>query len=282
VNEHALDAHHEGPHEGHEGEHHHEEASIFPPIVGIGAMAMLFGLAANWNHLPWGNGLSLIGIAVLLTGMIGWWWELVQANKSDETTLIGTVDEVQKIMRVGFGFFIGSEVMFFGAFFAYYFYIRLHAPSWPPAGYEALPLLPAMINTALLVTSGFLFMKGEHMLAHGHGQDKKWTIVAWMTSAVVLGLIFLGVQANEWYELMVHKNFNISDGTMGTAFYLLTGFHGFHVIIGALMLMTVTVRVALGHFTEKKHFAMTAAGWYWHFVDVVWIGLVAVLYVWAH
>ena len=100
--------------------------------------------------------------------------------------------------------------------------------------------------------------------------------------AVALGIIFLGIQAFEWYELLVHKGFGPTSGTFGTSFYGLTGFHGFHVIIGAIFLAVITYRVAIGHFTAKKHFAMTAAGWYWHFVDVVWIILVAVLYLWAH
>lgn len=269
MNEHALDTdtHHE----------HHEEASIFPPINGIGVGIMLFGIAANWNKMPWGGALILIGLTVALVGMVGWWWELVQANKSDETTLVGTPDQIQKLLRFGFMFFLLSEVMFFGAFFGYYFYIAALSPTWPPPGYAPLPLTPAIINTALLVTSGFLYMKGEHDLVHG---KPKGGVMVWMGAAILLGLIFLGVQVYEWYELMVHEGFTAADGTFGTSFYLLTGFHGMHVIIGVIFLITVLARVGLGHFTGKKHFAMTAAGWYWHFVDIVWIGLVLVLYVW--
>ena len=278
MTDHALtpDGHHD---DHHAGGHHHEEASIFPPVVGVGTAAMLFGTAANWNKQPFGMAMIVIGLAVLAVGMIGWWWELVQANKSDEVTLIGTVEEVQKIMKGGFMFFIGSEVMFFAAFFAYYFYTRFNSPVWPPPGYETLPLAPAIINTLLLVSSGFIYMLGEHWLVHG---KPRGLVTAVMALAVALGIIFLGIQAFEWYELLVHKGFGPTSGTFGTSFYGLTGFHGFHVIIGAIFLAVITYRVAIGHFTAKKHFAMTAAGWYWHFVDVVWIILVAVLYLWAH
>ena len=255
--------------------HHHEEASKFPPIVGVGAPLMLLGLGAHWNNMPWGLGLNLLGTAILLAGMIGWWWELIEQNKKDEVTLIGTPEQMRKLLKLGFAFFIGSEVMFFAAFFAYYFYIRGIAPSWPPLGYDKLPIVPAIINTALLVSSGVCFHFAEHGLIH---KKSKSLVVGLLVVAVLLGAIFLGVQAQEWMELM-HHGFHINDGTMGTAFYLLTGFHGFHVIIGAIFLTVVLVRVILNHFTPEKHFAMTAAGWYWHFVDVVWIGLVLCLYV---
>ena len=281
MTDHALnhdDHHHDSHGEGHEGGHHHEEASIFPPICGVGTAMMLFGTATNWNKLPWGVAFIVLGLTVLLVGMIGWWWELVQANKSDETTLIGTWQEVQKILKQGFGFFIGSEVMFFSAFFAFYFYVRFHSSVWPPPGYETLPIPPALVNTALLVTSGFIYMLGEHWLVQGKPRGQ---VAATMGLAVLLGIIFLGVQGTEWATLL-GEGFSPADGTFGTAFYGLTGFHGFHVIIGAIFLAVITWRVAIGHFTGHKHFAMTAAGWYWHFVDVVWIGLVAVLYLWAH
>jgi cytochrome c oxidase subunit 3 len=271
VNEHALDSH---AHEHHE-HHPHEEASIFPAVCSVGTATMLLGLASYWNKFAWGLGLNMIGLAILLVGMIGWWWELVQSNKKDEVTLIGTPEEARRGLKIGFGFFIGSEVMFFAAFFAFYFYSRFHAPSWPPPGYSRLPLPPALINTALLVTSGFIYMWAEHRLQHAKG---KALTVAAMASAVVLGAIFLGIQAKEWMTLMA-EGLHVTDGTMGAAFYMLTGFHGFHVIVGALFLSVITVRTALNHFTPHKHFAMTAAGWYWHFVDVVWIGLVLCLYV---
>jgi heme/copper-type cytochrome/quinol oxidase subunit 3 len=273
---------HAGAHGGEEDKSflHHEEASIFPVICALGASLLLGGTGANWNEFAFGNGMSILGAAILAGGMIGWWAELVQANFSEEKTLLGTPDEARRGMKWGFGFFIGSEVAFFGAFFAAYFYTRYHiwvtpGMSWPPSGYEPLPLGPALINTALLVTSGFVYMYGEKIVARD-GNAK--VAAAVMALALAMGVVFLGIQALEWATLM-SEGFRINDGMMGTSFYLLTGFHGMHVIIGALFIAAVMVRVAKGHFTSKKHFAMTAAGWYWHFVDVVWIGLVLALYV---
>jgi cytochrome c oxidase subunit 3 len=269
VNEHAVDA----PH----GEDflHHEEASIFPLIAGAGVASTLWGLATLWNDHAWGVGVLMIGLTVAACGLIGWWTELVHANKSNKTTLLGTPEDVQRGLRLGFAFMIGSEVMFFAAFFAFYFYIRFHSPSWPPPGYSRLPIPPALLNTALLVSSGLIYHAAEHRLKH---EKAKGGTLGLLLLAVVLGLTFLGVQANEWATL-IHEGFKITDGTMGTAFYLLTGFHGAHVIVGAIFLSVVFIRVILGHFTAHKHFAMTAAGWYWHFVDVVWIGLVLSLYI---
>ena len=254
---------------------HHDASSIFPIVTGVGVALTLFGTAANWNKFEWGLGALVIGFVVLAVGMIGWWWELIRDDKSNDVTLLGTPEHVQGMLRLGFGFFIASEVMFFAAVFAFYFYTRASFPSWPPPGYDRLPLTPAIINTILLVSSGFIYMWGEHKLVHGGRRPAITTIMGF---ALLLGLIFLGIQAFEWYEL-IHHGFTITDGTFGTSFYMLTGFHGFHVIVGALFLAVITARVATGHFTSKKHFAMTAAGWYWHFVDVVWIGLVLALYV---
>jgi cytochrome c oxidase subunit 3 len=272
VSDHAHTAHAHDPHD--KSFLHHDESSIFPAIVGTGVGMMLLGLAANWNDFTWGKGLIVLGFSAGLGGCIGWWLELVRSNALNERTLVGFPAEVRRGLRIGFMFFIGSEVMFFAAFFAFYFYARCHSPEWPPHGYKMLPLPPAMINTALLVTSGFFYMAGERRIEHH--KSKPMTLV-WMTLALVFGFIFLGIQANEWLTLM-HEGFDIKDGTMGTAFYLLTGFHGFHVVIGAIFITVVTLRIARNHFDHERHFAMTAAGWYWHFVDVVWIGLVAVLY----
>jgi cytochrome c oxidase subunit III len=267
--------HHPANHSDHHEDHHEAHGSIFPMITGIGAALMLFGTGASVNGFPWGLGLSLIGLTITVVGTIGWWWELSEENKRDVETLVGTPENVRKGLKLGFGFFIGSEVMFFSAFFAYYFYSRFHMPAWPPAGYERLPLGPALINTALLVSSGAAYHFAEHNLLH---HKSKATTVSLISVALLLGAIFLGVQANEWLTLM-EEHFTITDGIFGTAFYLLTGFHGMHVIIGALFIAAVLGRVLNNHFTPKKHFAMTSAGWYWHFVDVVWIGLVLALYV---
>ncbi|MEB3223590.1 MAG: cytochrome c oxidase subunit 3 [Candidatus Sericytochromatia bacterium] len=255
----------------------HEIASIFPSITGLGTGLMLFGIGCTWNDFSFGPAAIVLGLTILLSAMIGWWWELVRDNALDENSLLGTPDDARRGLRIGFGFFIGSEVMFFAAFFAYYFYARTLAPVWPPEGFAKLPWDIALVNTALLVVSGFFYMRGEHMLEHGRTR----AALPWMGLALLLGFIFLGVQAKEWQHLL-HEGFSVQSGPMGTAFYLLTGFHGFHVIIGAIFITVVTARIWLGHFSTKKHFAMTAAGWYWHFVDVVWIGLVLAVYLYDY
>ncbi|MEB3330097.1 MAG: cytochrome c oxidase subunit 3 [Candidatus Sericytochromatia bacterium] len=255
----------------------HEIASIFPAITGFSTALMLFGAACTWNEFAFGPAAIVLGFASMIVAMIGWWWELVRDNKLDENSLLGTPDDARRGLRIGFGFFIGSEVMFFAAFFAYYFYARTLAPVWPPEGFSKLPWDIALVNTALLVLSGFFYMRGEHNLEHGHTK----AALPWMGLALLLGFIFLGVQAKEWQHL-IHEGFTVQSGPMGTAFYLLTGFHGFHVIIGAIFITVVTFRIWLNHFSTKKHFAMTAAGWYWHFVDVVWIGLVLAVYLYDY
>ncbi len=257
----------------------HEIASIFPLITSFATALFLFGTAATWNAYAFGPALIVLGMTIQVAALIGWWSELVRDNKLDETTLIGTPAEARQGLRIGFGFFIGSEVMFFAAFFAYYFYARGLSPVWPPPGFEKLPWEPALINTFLLVFSGFFYMRGEHLLEHGKSKART---LFWMVAALVFGFVFLGIQIKEWYELINHHGFTVKSGPMGTAFYLLTGFHGLHVIIGAIFITVVTSRIALNHFTPHKHFAMTAAGWYWHFVDVVWIGLVLCLYLYDY
>ena len=136
-----------------------------------------------------------------------------------------------------------------------------------------------MINTFLLVASGFMYMRGEHLLAK---EKPRSQTLFWMIASLVFGFIFLGIQVKEWYELIYHHGFTVQSGPMGTAFFMLTGFHGLHVIIGAIFITVITCRIYLGHFTPHKHFAMTAAGWYWHFVDIVWIGLVLCVYLYDY
>ncbi|MEB3196101.1 MAG: cytochrome c oxidase subunit 3 [Candidatus Sericytochromatia bacterium] len=255
----------------------HEIASIFPAITGFSTGLMLFGAASTWNQLAFGPAAIALGFSILICALIGWWWELVRDNKLEENSLIGTPDDARRGLRIGFGFFIGSEVMFFAAFFAYFFYARNMAPVWPPEGFAKLPWDIALVNTALLVVSGFFYMRGEHHIEHGQGGRS----LKHMVMALLLGFIFLGVQAQEWAHL-IHEGFTVQSGPMGTAFFLLTGFHGFHVIIGAIFITVVTFRIWFQHFTPHKHFAMTAAGWYWHFVDVVWIGLVVCVYLYDY
>ena len=201
--------------------------------------------------------------------------------------------------------FIFSEVMFFGAFFTALWWARTHAlPTlgsldnailwpdfkavWPsvaagatgsPAGivepFQTVgPFWLPTINTALLLSSGVTLTIAHHALRAGH---RAQTIrFMWMT--VLLGLIFLGVQAYEYHHLYTELNLKLSSGTYGSTFFMLTGFHGLHVFIGMLMLLFITLRLRKGHFTPERHFGFEGAAWYWHFVDVVWLGLYMLVY----
>ena len=201
--------------------------------------------------------------------------------------------------------FIFSEVMFFGAFFTALWGARAHsvpalgslenALLWPDfkavwpsiaAGVTASPAdiiepfttmtpfwLPT-INTALLLSSGVTLTIAHHALRENH----RGRTIAFMWMTVVLGLVFLGVQGYEYAHAYSDLNLKLTSGVYGSTFYMLTGFHGFHVLVGMLMLLFITLRLQKGHFTADKHFGFEGAAWYWHFVDVVWLGLYILVY----
>jgi cytochrome c oxidase subunit 3 len=201
--------------------------------------------------------------------------------------------------------FIFSEVMFFGAFFTALWWARTHrcrrsaawttrssGPTSRPcgpsvaAGATASPAdivepfqtvgpfwLPT-INTALLLSSGVTLTIAHHALRAGHRAQT----IRFMWLTVLLGIVFLGVQGYEYHHLYTELNLKLSSGTYGSTFFMLTGFHGLHVFIGMLMLLFITLRLQKGHFTPERHFGFEGAAWYWHFVDVVWLGLYMLVY----
>jgi cytochrome c oxidase subunit 3 len=207
--------------------------------------------------------------------------------------------------RWSMGWFIFSEVMFFGAFFGALWWVRNHSvPNlgdfensliwpgfqavWPsnatgatasPAGIvepftTMTPFWLPTINTALLLSSGVTLTIAHHALL---ANDRAKTLrFMWLT--VLLGVIFLGVQGYEYSHAYRDLNLKLSSGVYGSTFFMLTGFHGFHVLIGMLMLTFITLRLSKGHFTPERHFGFEGAAWYWHFVDVVWLGLYVVVY----
>jgi cytochrome c oxidase subunit 3 len=130
------------------------------------------------------------------------------------------------------------------------------------------------INTALLLASGVTLTIAHHALKDDHRGKLKF----WLAATILLGVIFLGFQAYEYWEAYAILNLKLTSGIYGSTFFMLTGFHGFHVTVGAIMLAAVLFRIMRGHFTPKNHFAFEAAAWYWHFVDVVWLGLYIVVY----
>jgi cytochrome c oxidase subunit 3 len=264
---------------------HHDYHLVDPspwPIIGatsalVLALAFISAMhgASYWWTLPGGLG-------VLYT-MFGWWTDVVrEAHRGDHTRV------VQIHLRYGMIMFIASEVMFFVAWFWAFFdaslfaneaaqYARVEATggSWPPAGLEVLdPWHLPLVNTLILLTSGTTVTWAHHALLHNDRSGLKWGLGL----TVVLGLLFTSIQAYEY----IHAPFGFRDNIYGATFFMATGFHGFHVIIGTIFLCVCLVRAFLGHFTPEQHFGFEAAAWYWHFVDVVWLFLFTCIYVWGN
>jgi cytochrome c oxidase subunit 3 len=181
---------------------------------------------------------------------------------------------------LGIVLFIVSEAVMFGAFFAQYFYNRILSDTWPnptglPAGFEKVPSFPLpLIMTVLLVASGF----SAHWAQNAIRRDDRDQLQGWLIVTVILGVLFLAVQAFEYANFIFVDHFTITSGIYGTVFFSLTGLHGLHVTIGAILLIGVLIRTFLGHFSSRSHFGVEGTILYWHFVDVVWIALYATLY----
>lgn len=245
-------------------------ATIWPFVSCVGAallaVGILLGLHAE-NPLA-GPAVMAAGTLTLLTAAGQWFAKLVTEARARG---FANPPEVLNLgNRYGMIFFICSEVMFFAAFFAAYFYLRSYNPVWPPANIATLPIDLPVINTLLLLTSGATVTWAHHALLHGRRATAiKATMATWM-----LGVVFLACQMVEYS----HAGFGISSGIYGSTFYLLTGFHGFHVLVGSIMLMVLHARM-YRDFSPRHHFYFEATAWYWHFVDVVWIGLFLFVYV---
>ena len=181
---------------------------------------------------------------------------------------------------LGMWLFIVSEAVMFGAFFAQYFYNRILSDGWPtraglPEHFERVPSFPLpVILTVLLVASGFT----AHAAQNAIRRDDRDTFQGWLILTLVLGYGFLGGQAFEYWNLIFLEGFSISSGIYGSVFFTLTGLHGLHVTVGALVLTGVLIRSFMGHFSARSHFGVEGSILYWHFVDVVWIALYVSLY----
>lgn len=253
--------------------------SPWPFLGGIGAFVMLFG-AVMWMHGsgPW---LFLIGLAAVLYVMFAWWADVVHEGETGDHTPV-----VRLGLRYGFILFIMSEVMFFAAWFWSFFKHALYpmhpdglSPMidgvWPPAGIETFdPWHLPLINTLVLLCSGAAATWAHHALAH---ENNRKDMISGLTIAIILGVIFTGLQAYEY----THAYFSFSGNIYGANFFMATGFHGVHVIIGTIFLAVCLFRAMKGHFTQEQHVGFEAAAWYWHFVDVVWLFLFASIYVWG-
>ncbi|HVL76023.1 MAG TPA: cytochrome c oxidase subunit 3 [Noviherbaspirillum sp.] len=267
--------------------------SPWPVAAGASLLVTMAGASGWVNEQAWGMYLSLAGVLATLFVMYRWFGDAIAES---EGGLYSTRIDVS--YRWSMSWFIFSEVMFFAGFFGALFYARAvtlpwlgdldHRILWPdfaaewgnsPGGivepFERMgPFWIPTINTALLLTSGVTLTIAHHALRAGH---RSKTIV-WLAATILLGIVFMGFQAYEYVHAYRDLNLRLDSGIFGSTFYMLTGFHGFHVTLGAIMLAVVLYRVVKGHFTPENHFAFEGAAWYWHFVDVVWLGLYVVVY----
>jgi len=266
------------------------------PIVGSIALTFFgFGLASWVNGAALGPYLFAIFIAILAYMMVGWFATVARESEGGLYN-----DRVDLSFRWSMGWFIFSEVMFFAAFFGALYYARSittpwlgdldhKALLWPdfqaiwpnagPAGtveqFQTIGPWPIpTLNTGLLLASGVTLTIAHHALK----DNRRGALTFWMFVTILLGVTFLGFQAYEYAHAYRDLNLKLSSGIFGSTFFMLTGFHGFHVTVGAIMLSAVLFRILKGHFTPDRHFAFEAAAWYWHFVDVVWLGLYVVVY----
>jgi cytochrome c oxidase subunit 3 len=260
----------------------------------LGAIIYLNDWAPGWAFIP---GATLVAIL-----FFGWFRTVIGENQQGIYNM-----QVDRSFRMGMMWFIFSEVMFFAAFFGALFYARMlsvpwlggqgvkyftnmllwqnYESAWPTNGparvggledstFHVIPAfgLPA-INTLILLTSGVTVTVAHHALRVGNRR----VLTIFLALTFLLGFTFVGLQAHEYGEAYA-EGLRLSTGVYGSTFFMLTGFHGLHVTVGAIMLLMIWLRVLRGHFTPKRHFAFEAVAWYWHFVDVVWLGLFVFVY----
>jgi cytochrome c oxidase subunit 3 len=268
--------------------------SKWPFLAGASIFLAMAGAAAWVNSYAWGQYANVAGILALLVVLYNWFGDAI---KESESGLYSS--RVDTSFRWSMSWFIFSEVMFFAGFFGALFYARSITMPWladldnkllwpnfvakwgsiGPAGTieeftTMTPFWIPTINTALLLTSGVTLTIAHHALQAG----KRSKTAFWLFATVVLGAIFIGFQAYEYMHAYSELNLKLTSGIYGSTFFMLTGFHGFHVTLGAIMLSVILYRVLRGDFKPDHHFAFEGAAWYWHFVDVVWLGLYVVVY----
>nr|YP_001382239.1 cytochrome c oxidase subunit III [Calotes versicolor]BAF69010.1 cytochrome oxidase subunit 3 [Calotes versicolor] len=247
--------------------------SPWPILAAMSTLVLTSGLVL-WMHLKTLT-LASLGLTVLLLTAYQWWRDIIR-----EGTMQGHhTKKVQKGLRYGMILFIVSEVLFFFGFFWAFFFVSFN-PShnlgllWPPKGITPMnPFEVPLLNTMVLLASGLTVTWAHHSIMEG---SRKNSIYA-LTMTVFLGLYFTALQMMEYYE----APFSISDGAYGSTFFIATGFHGFHVMIGTSFLIVCLLRQKHLHFTTSHHFGFEAAAWYWHFVDLVWIFLFTSIYWWG-
>jgi len=271
------------------------------PIIGSLGMITMLVAAANWLN---GSGTArwffILGAAILIYMLFGWFGEVIRESVGGKYN-----ERVDLSFRLGMAWFIFSEIMFFACFFGALFYTRALAvpwlggegagastneylwqgfiSHWPTNGpaevggdFQTIPAFGIpFVNTLILLSSGVTLTMAHQALK----ATQRAPLVAWLAVTVILGFIFLWLQVNEYHEAYTELGLTLGSGIYGSTFFMLTGFHGLHVTLGAVMLTVITVRCTKGHFKPAQHFGFEAVAWYWHFVDVVWLGLFIFVYV---
>ncbi len=282
------------------------DSSPYPFLASIALFFIAMGGASYLNGYSIGPKFMTFGFAFMAVMLFVWFRKVIVESP------IYNMD-VDKSFRMGMAWFIFSEVMFFAAFFGALYYLRMLAlpwlaeteilwpgfeATWPSAGPKGAELLAGVApnqiaidegtqyaiidpwhlplwNTIILLTSSVTLTIAHHALR----DNKRGVLIFWLALTVILGFIFLALQAEEYIEAYQQLGLTLGTGVYGSTFFMLTGFHGFHVCLGAFILLVVLIRCIKGHFTAEKHFAFEAGAWYWHFVDTVWVGLFVFVYV---
>jgi cytochrome c oxidase subunit 3 len=269
------------------------QPSAWPVVGSIALFLMAIGAVVWFNGALWGAYVVLVGFLVLVYMMVGWFGRVIHESEGGSYNR-----QVDISFRWGMSWFIFSEVMFFAGFFGALFYARSFAvpwlgdlenkllwpgysAQWPTAG----PTFPdpftpmaawgiPALNTLLLLSSGVTVTWAHWALK----MNNRLQLIVGLVATIVLGVTFLGFQAYEYIHAYSELNLKLTTGIYGTTFFMLTGFHGFHVTLGAIMLTVILARSIAGHFRPDHHFAFEAVSWYWHFVDVVWLLLFVLVY----
>lgn len=284
----------------HAEEHYYVPTESHWPIIGTGGLLLLMVGVSSWlNGSDFGFWTMMTGFGVLVIMLLGWFSDVIGESIDGKYN-----QQVDMSFRMGMFWFIFSEVMFFSVFFGALFYSRNmsipwlggssnnfftnlmlwegYESTWPSngpgnAGGEFKTMGPfglPLINTAILLTSSVTLTVAHHALLAG----KRGVLKIFLAATFLLGFIFVYLQAQEYIHAYHELNLTMLTGIYGSTFYMLTGFHGFHVTIGAFMLLVIWIRTMKGHFTPRHHFAFEAVAWYWHFVDVVWLALYVFVY----
>jgi len=286
--------------------HHANDSYYIPhgtrwPIVGSLGLITMMASAAFWVNnsgiAPW---TFLAGLLIMVYMLFGWFGQVIRESESGMYNA-----QVDRSFRMGMMWFIFSEVMFFAVFFGTLFYVRMfavpwlggegsgaftnellwqgYAATWPTAGpaelggeFQTIPTFGVpFINTLILLSSGLTVTLAHHALKN----NDRSKLVLWLLATVTLGFLFVYLQIGEYMEAYQHLGLTLGSGIYGSTFFMLTGFHGMHVTLGAIMLTVIAFRSMRGHFKPDNHFGFEAVAWYWHFVDVVWLGLFIFVYV---